>query len=164
VSLEDDLHRVALQEQRLQFDQFGPAQAWELGHRLKATAENRQICVAIDISTPAQQLFHFAMPSTTPNNADWIRRKRNTVFRFYRSSFGIGLQMQQRQTTLVAAYDLPAGDYADAGGGFPIAVKGTGCIGAVTVSGLPQREDHRFVVGVLAEILGQDTADITLTP
>ncbi|HXP97432.1 MAG TPA: heme-degrading domain-containing protein [Telmatospirillum sp.] len=164
MSLEDDLHRVTLQEQRLQFDQFGPAQAWDLGQRLKATAENRQIFVAIDISSPSQQLFHFAMPGTTPNNADWIRRKRNTVFRFYRSSFAIGLQMQQRQTTLATAYNVPAGDYADAGGGFPIAIKGTGCVGAVTVSGLPQREDHRFLVDVLAEMLGQDIADITLTP
>ena len=40
------------------------------------------------------------------------------------------------------------------GGGFPITLAGTGCIGAVTVSGLPQREDHSLVVEALAHVLG----------
>ena len=164
MSLEEDLHRVALQEQRLKFDRFGPEEAWEIGRCLKETAEARQAFLAIDISLHAQQLFHFAMPGAAPNNADWVRRKRNTVFRFFRSSYGVGLQMQQRQTTLLAAYDLELHDYADHGGSFPIVIPGPGCIGAVTVSGLPQREDHGLVVEVLAKMLGQDIADLALAP
>lgn len=164
MSLEDDLRIVALQEQRLRFDRFGPAEAWELGRRLKETAESRQAFLAIDISSQLQQLFHFAMPGTSPNNSDWIRRKRNTVLRFFRSSYGVGLQMQQRQTTLQTSYCLDFADYADHGGGFPIVVRDMGCIGAVTVSGLPQREDHGLVVEVLAGMLGQAVADIALTP
>ncbi|PKU25422.1 heme-degrading domain-containing protein [Telmatospirillum siberiense] len=164
MSLEDDLRIVALQEQRLLFDRFGPAEAWDLGRRLKEAAESRRATLAIDISTQMQQLFHFAMPGAAPNNADWIRRKRNTVLRFFRSSYGVGLQMQQRQTTLQAAYALEMTDYADHGGSFPLVVKGMGCIGAVTVSGLPQREDHGLVVEVLADMLGQDRDGITLAP
>jgi len=38
-------------------------------------------------------------------------------------------------------------DYATHGGGFPIFLVGTGCIGAITVSGLPERDDHMLVVG-----------------
>lgn len=164
MSLEDDLHIVALQEQRLRFNHFGPAEAWDLGLRLKAAAESRQAALAIDVSLPLQQLFHCAMPGATPNNADWIRRKRNTAFRFFRSSYGVGLQMLQRQTTLLAAYDLELHDYADHGGSFPIVVAGAGCIGAVTISGLPQREDHGLVVEVLAAMLDQDPDGITLAP
>lgn len=155
---------IALQEQRLRFDRFGPAEAWELGRRLKDRAEAAQASLAIDISSPSHQLFHFSMPGASPNNADWIRRKRNTVLRFFRSSYGVGLQMQQRDTTLETAYCLPFADYAGHGGGFPIFVKDMGCIGAVVVSGLPQREDHRLVVEVLADMLGQGIADITLAP
>jgi uncharacterized protein (UPF0303 family) len=162
MSLEDDLHRVTLQEQRLRFAHFGPDEAWDLGNRLKTAAEARQAALAIDISLPLQQLFHFATVGATPNNSDWIRRKRNVVFRFFRSSYGVGLQMAQRQTTLLAAYDLDLRDYADHGGSFPIIVTGTGFIGAVTVSGLPQREDHALVVEVLAEMLGQNISDIAL--
>jgi uncharacterized protein (UPF0303 family) len=38
---------------------------------------------------------------------------------------------------------------------------GTGCVGTITVSGLPQREDHSLVVSVLQEHLhlaGEDLA------
>ena len=43
--------------------------------------------------------------------------------------------------------------YAAHGGAFPILLRGTGCIGTVAVSGLPQLEDHRLVVEVLEAVL-----------
>lgn len=162
MSVDEDLKRIALQEDRLRFDHFDPSLAWELGRRLKEAAEARQGYIAIDISTPSQQIFHFAMPGATPNNADWIRRKRNTVFRFYRSSYGMGMQMQQQETTLSARYGLNFSDYADHGGSFPLVVTGAGFIGAVTISGLPQRDDHNVVVETLATLLGRDISDIAL--
>jgi uncharacterized protein (UPF0303 family) len=55
-------------------------------------------------------------------------------------------------------------DHAQAGGGFPIHLKGTGVVGVITVSGVPQREDHGFVVEMLCEFLGQDHASLALGP
>ncbi len=164
MSVDDDINRIALQEQRLRFPRFDARTAWDLGQRLKDTIAARQAAVAIDISLHGQQLFFFSMPGATPNNADWIRRKRNTVFRFFRSSYGIGLSMQQRQTTLAAAYGLAFADYADHGGSFPLFLTDQGCVGAVTVSGLPQRDDHALVVEVLAATLGENLAEIALAP
>ena len=38
--------------------------------------------------------------------------------------------------------------------GLPLTLEGLGCIGAITVSGLPQVEDHGLVVQVLERVLG----------
>src|SRR5215218_1224038 len=95
-----DLDRIALQEQRLQFERFDATTAWTLGARLKSVAEDHGFAVAIDIQLNGQPLFFYAMPGTTPDNVDWIRRKRNVVLRFQRSSYAVGLYLQQQGTTL----------------------------------------------------------------
>jgi uncharacterized protein (UPF0303 family) len=118
--------------------------------------------VAIDISLVSRQLFFAALEDSVPDNADWIRRKRNVVFRFFRSSYGVTLDLERRGTDLLTRYGLEARDYAASGGSFPIHVAGTGVIGAITVSGLPQREDHSLVVAALAEMLGVDVATLAL--
>ncbi|WP_245392519.1 MULTISPECIES: heme-binding protein [Meiothermus] len=43
-------------------------------------------------------------------------------------------------------------------------MQGVGCIGAITVSGLPQREDHELVVEVLAGYLGLPYEELALDP
>ncbi len=74
--LEGDLEHIAGQERRLRFERFDAGTAWELGSRLKATAEAKGAALVIDVSLCGRQLFHYAMPGTTPDNADWARRKR----------------------------------------------------------------------------------------
>jgi uncharacterized protein (UPF0303 family) len=96
-----------------------------------------------------------ALPGVTPDNVQWVRRKRNLVLRYFRSSYAIGLDLKAKGKT-VADNGLLDADYAPHGGSFPINVKGTGCIGSVTVSGLPQRDDHNLVVEALALMLAKD--------
>jgi len=162
MGLKKDLARIAQQEQRLQFRSFDAETAWQLGSRLREAATTRGLAVAIDIEVNGHLLFFTAMPGTTPDNLDWIRRKKNVVQRFRRSSYAIGLEMEQRQTTLAEQIAVSERDYATHGGCFPINVKDTGCIGTVTVSGLPQRDDHELAVAVLAEMLGQSLEELAL--
>jgi uncharacterized protein (UPF0303 family) len=42
------------------------------------------------------------------------------------------------------------------GGGFPILLEGTGPVGSVVISGLPQRDDHNMVIMALAKLLEKD--------
>ena len=85
----------------------------------------------------------------TPGNEDWLRRKRNTVLRFGRSSMRVGLELEREGTTLEARQGLMLADFAAHGGGFPLLLRGTGCVGAVVVSGLTQREDHELAVAAI---------------
>jgi uncharacterized protein (UPF0303 family) len=164
MALEQDIERVALQEKRLQFESFDSRTAWDIGTRLKAAAEQRGASVAIDISLQGFPLFFLAMPGTTPSNSDWVRRKRNLVSLMHRSSYAISLSLERDKTTLEAKMGLPIRDYAPHGGCFPILLRNTGCVGTITVSGLPQRKDHELVVAVLADYLKIPLDEIALDP
>jgi uncharacterized protein (UPF0303 family) len=161
--LASDLARIQQQEDRLQFASFTPETAWELGNRMRALAVARHAPMAIEIEHGGQQLFFCALPGTTPANADWIRRKRNTVLRFYRSSYAIGLSLQAEQSSLEKKVGLPLRDYSTHGGCFPLLLRGTGCIGTITASGLPQREDHSLVVEALAAQLGVPLEEVAFS-
>jgi uncharacterized protein (UPF0303 family) len=162
VSIDHDLETIALQEKRLRFKKFDSEVAWAVGAALKAAAEKRQVAVAIEIHLIGHTLFSYAMAGTTPDNWDWIRRKRNVVQRYHRSSYAIGLKHERDRTTLQEKAGLDLKDYAAHGGCFPIFLEGSGCVGAITVSGLPQREDHALVVAVLQDYLGVAGEDLEL--
>ncbi|WP_157584455.1 heme-degrading domain-containing protein [Spirosoma arboris] len=163
IDLTNDLARLALQEEQLQFDVFTNDTAWQLGMRLKDAVEARGKAVAIDIQFTGQPLFFFAMPGTTPDNVDWIRRKRNVVLHYHRSSYAIGLELKKNQTTLLDKAGLAVRDYAPHGGCFPIWIRGSGFVGTITISGLPQREDHNVIVEVLATWLNCPLSELALS-
>jgi len=161
-ALEEDIRRLAEQERRLQFSRFSPEDAWALGVILREAALGQGAPVAIDISLRDRTLFHSVLPGSTTDNAEWIRRKRNTVLRLWRSSYAVGRSLALSGKTQEEAHALPLSDYAVHGGGFPLLASGLGCVGAITVSGLPQREDHVMVADALAAFLKVDLAGCRL--
>jgi uncharacterized protein (UPF0303 family) len=162
MTLEQDLATLLRQEQLLRFKAFDEATAWQLGTALKARAEELGKPVAIEIRKAGALLFFHTMPGTTPANADWARRKHNLVDLTHASSYRTGLELKRDGQTLDTNLGLPTRDYACHGGSFPVMVEGCGCIGTITVSGLPQREDHALVVEVIARHLGLDPAAYAL--
>jgi len=162
MSIADDLVRIALQEQKLQFPSFGEESAWRLGCRLRALAVEGGHGIVIDIRRHEQPLFYAALQGTTPDHPEWIRRKSNVTFRFQRSSYAVGLDMEQKHSNLTERYGLPLADFASHGGSFPLRVATAGFIGAITVSGLHQRLDHELVVEALCAELGQPWDELRL--
>ena len=132
-----DLEIVAAQEKALVLAHLNDEVVWALGGRLRELALARKASVAIDIRRFGQVLFATSLTGATADNANWIRRKSNTVQRFLRSSYAIGLQLKDAETTLAARYALPDKDFSAHGGAFPLAVANAGIIGSVAVSGLP---------------------------
>jgi len=164
MNIEQDMEKVALQEKRLQFKQFNAETAWTIGSALKAAAEKRHVAVAIDIQLNGHTLFSFSMAGTTPDNWDWIRRKRNVVLRFRRSSYALRLKDELAESTSGEKMDLDEREFAPHGGCFPLFIAGTGCVGTITVSGLPGREDHGLIVSVLQDFLQLQGEDLALEP
>ena len=148
---EDRMREVQREEDELQFRSFSNALALRVGLRLVDVATAAGQAVTIDIMRGEQQLFHHALEGTSSDNDDWIRRKNRVVRRFGHSSFYMGLYYKSRDTTIEAKSLLDPREYAPHGGAFPLTIRGVGVVGTVSVSGLPQEEDHRLVVGVLRE-------------
>jgi uncharacterized protein (UPF0303 family) len=164
MNLTQDLELIAKQERELILSEFDEVVAWELGLRLRELASARRLPVAIEIKRFGQLLFYCALHGSTPDNAEWIRRKGNVVARFHRSSYAVGLGLRQTNSTLATKFELSSADYASHGGSFPLKVAGAGIIGSITVSGLPQRADHELVVEALCDHLGRDYQQFALPP
>ena len=149
---------LAAQERHLVFDHFDEATAWDLGVALRTAALTAGLPVAVSVRRNGQRLFHAALPGASADNDGWLARKSAVVDRYGRSSLRVGEQFRAEGTTFEASSLLDPSAYAAHGGAFPVLLRATGCIGTMAVSGLPQLEDHRLVVEVLAHFLGVEPA------
>jgi uncharacterized protein (UPF0303 family) len=154
MSADDDLLLELLrQEEELQFTSFTNETALELGMALLDAARTCSQPVTIDITRHGHQLFHYAMSGTSADNDHWIQRKNNVVARFGHSSYYMGRQLASAGQSMEEKYLLSSQEYAAHGGAFPLIVRGAGVIGAITISGLPQAEDHEVVTTTLRAFL-----------
>jgi len=145
--------RVEQEERELVFPSLTHDDAWRLGCLLVELATERDLPVTIDVRRGGQQLFHAAREGTVPDNDTWVERKVRVVQRFGASSYLVGLRARQKGTTFTAQHELPLQEYAAHGGAFPVRVDGVGVVGVVTVSGLPQADDHALVVEAVRAFL-----------
>jgi len=145
--------RIEEQESRLQFTHFTLDDAWTIGSRLVELGRARSLGITIDITRGDQQVFHAALDGTTADNDDWVARKIRTVRRFQASSFLVGRRFAASGKDFSEATGLPLNQYAAHGGCFPVVIRNAGLVGTITVSGLPQADDHALVVEVLEEFL-----------
>lgn len=154
MSIEQDLATIAHQEQLLHFREFSSEFAWQLVDLFRQQAAKLVPPMSFEVQVAGRTLASCSTQDAPASQADWIRRKRNSVLRFGRSSYALGLELEQTGQTMEQRHGLPVVDYAMHGGGFPILLTGTGLVGTIIASGLPQRDDHIFVVTALAQLTG----------
>ena len=147
------LPELLQQEEALQFTRFSNDIALNLGLGIVNAARQAGQSVLVDIRFGDLQLFQHAMEGTNPDNVDWVRRKNNVVRRFARSSFYMGTLYRSKGTDFDTATGLDPREYAAHGGAFPLRIRGAGIVGIVTVSGLPQAQDHALAVAVLGTMV-----------
>jgi uncharacterized protein (UPF0303 family) len=149
------------QETELVFRRFRNVDAWDLGSSLVRLGTERGLPITVDIRRHGHQLFHVALDGTAPDNDEWINRKVRVVDRFGCSSFLVGRRLAAAGDRLDADAGVEPADYAAHGGAFPIRIVDVGVVGSVTVSGLPQEEDHALVVEAIGQFLavGASQAD-----
>ena len=154
--MDDLLKQLLDEEQELQFTKFNEATAWQVGSQLVEYASSQGLPVTIDITRGQHQLFHASLRGTSADNDEWVKRKVRLVHRFGHSSFYMGQLLKSKGKRIEEAYLISESEYAAHGGCFPILVKDMGMIGTITVSGLPQEEDHKLVVQAIRNYLAQE--------
>jgi uncharacterized protein (UPF0303 family) len=154
VDLRALIGQLEAQEERLVFDRFDNTDAWRLGSAMVTEGAERALPITIDIRRHGHQLFHAALPGTTPENDSWIDRKVNVVDRFAVSSYLVGRRLAAAGDVLDESLGVLPHQFAAHGGSFPIRIRDVGVVGTITVSGLPQADDHAFVTELIATYLG----------
>jgi uncharacterized protein (UPF0303 family) len=144
----DLLAALLEEEERLTFSSFDYATAWQLGSAMRQAALEGDLPLALSIRRGGQRLFHAALPGSSGNNDAWLERKCAVVDLFGHSSYYVGCQSRADGHD-----DFNVAQHLAHGGAFPLLLRGSGCVGTIAVSGLPELDDHRFVVAQLERFL-----------
>lgn len=147
--------QLRAEELELRFDDFTLDDAWTLGCRLRQAAAEAELPVVIGIVLGQQRVFHAALPGSSADNDDWLARKTRVALRYGQASLAVGQSFRDGGKDFDTDSRLDVAQFAAHGGVVPLRLKGGVVIGAVGVSGLPQLEDHAFVVEQLRAFLAE---------
>ncbi len=153
--MEFTLEELLAQEEQLQFKSFSHEAALKLGLTILGRAKNGEFGqVAVNVELNGTSLFLHLMEGTNQDNIAWIARKKRVVDRFHHSSLYMGMEWKSRGADFNELLDKS--EYQALGGSFPLIIKGVGVVGSVTVSGLPDRLDHKLCVDGIRQYLEEN--------
>ena len=162
MSVADDIAKIIEQERSLVFERFDEAIAMAIGTSIWEHGRAGSLTLVADVRLWDRPLFYAALPGATADNAEWVRRKSNLVRRLHKSTYRVVLERTFDERVFPPHRALETADYAIAGGGVPINVRGIGVVGSITVSGLAERDDHSVAVTAIARHLGLDADALAL--
>lgn len=154
-TLSEIIRRVEQQEATVLLPSFDNTAGRRLGEILVGFGVSRGLPITVDVTRGDQQLFHAALDGTAAWNDRWLARKITTVRTLGVSSYLAGLQAKVGGHVFEEAPWVDARLMSGHGGGYPVKVAGTGLVGTVAVSGLPDHEDHALAVEALEQLAAE---------
>ncbi|KNC20191.1 hypothetical protein AC792_01565 [Arthrobacter sp. RIT-PI-e] len=155
-ALEALITSVEAEMTELHFSRFTQNDAVALGELLVQLGVERELPIAIGISRPNHLLFRAALDGATPDNDLWLEAKTRTAARYLAPSLLVGLRARRGGGQMADNPLFDSSTHSAHGGAVPVVVHGAGVVAVVTVSGLPQLEDHRLVVEALRMLHAAD--------
>jgi uncharacterized protein (UPF0303 family) len=149
------IDELEAQERDLVFERADLASLHDLGRLMSKAAQERDLPIVIHIRAGARLVFVAALPGSTASNDLWAARKARLTEHFEQSSMLVRLRLERDGQDVHGAHTLSPDLYQAHGGAFPLRARGVGVIGSVVVSGLPQIDDHAFVVEQLSLFIGK---------
>jgi uncharacterized protein (UPF0303 family) len=152
--LEKLIEILEQQEEILQFPHFNRQDAWDMGHVFADMIRERNLPLPVSIRLLSGLIvFQWAGEGSNPDNEYWMIRKFRMVRDTEKSSLLNAVSYRKNGDTLESR-GLDPHRYVAVGGGFPVRIRGSGLAGVVTVSGLPQVEDHAVLIEGISRYLG----------
>ncbi len=145
--------QLRAEDAELRFPDFTVDDAWELGCAMRQAAAEAELPVCIGIMLGQHRVFHTALPGSSADNDEWLARKTRVALRYGQASLAVGESFRDGGKDFDTDGRLDVTQYAAHGGVVPIKLRGGSVVGAVGVSGLPQLDDHAFVIAGLRAFL-----------
>lgn len=139
-------------EEELTFKSFNSKDALRLGQMVMEMAEEMNETVAMEIYYNSRPVFLYIPDGLSPDKADWLRRKRNSVIYFGHSTGYVNLKCKGDDQNLLLKYARELKDYTCTLGSLPIIIEGLGVVGAATVTGLKPEEDQNLIAKCLKKL------------
>ena len=146
--------QLALEAQTLVLPSLSQAEAIEIGEIATTLGKQRKLPIAIEVRIGEWVVFHASLPGSSPGNDAWIARKARVVLATGNSTMFERVLAEEQGIDWYLTKGLPEETHAIHGGALPL-ITDEGFKGILTVSGLPQVEDHLFAVEVLTEFLAR---------
>jgi uncharacterized protein (UPF0303 family) len=162
MAAEDDIRIIAGQEAALVFTSLDEDTAFAIGADAREAAKRLGRGIAVGVYLWDRTLFLGTTAGASDSNRRWAERKAGLTRLQMKSSYRVVLERGDKPRMMEPSWAMDIADYAIAGGAFPLTVKGIGVVGAVSVSGLSERQDHEVGRAAICRVLGLDPAKFAL--
>jgi uncharacterized protein (UPF0303 family) len=156
-NVDEVLANLLADEDAAQLDEFGYAEAWQLGAWVIDRARRDELPVAVTVTLGEQRAFSAALAGTSHDNDLWLDRKIRVVQMFAHSSLYVQHLFAKQGRDFRVESRLDPTLYAAAGGGFPIRVRGL-LVGAIAVSGWNEAGEHALAVEAITTLEARQAA------
>ena len=142
------------EEQILKLPSLTNSDAVEIGEIATTLGKQKGLPIAIDVRIGDWVVFHASLEGSKPEHDWWINRKVAVVMLKQHSTMHERVSAEERGADWYKENNLRDETHAIHGGALPL-ITNEGFKGILIISGLPQVEDHLFVVEVLTEFLAR---------
>jgi uncharacterized protein (UPF0303 family) len=137
-------------QKQLVLKSFSNNKAMEIGLQILALAKIKDLVIGVEVCRLNHSVFLYLDDGLSADKCNWLRRKANVVKHFEESSLAVKEKLKSTGMSLNGTFGLDESNFIAFGGSMPIMVKNTGLVGAVTVTGLSDIEDHNLIVEALS--------------
>ena len=138
-------------QRQLVVKSFSNKSAMQMGLKIVDLAQKKGLIIGVDISRLNHTVFMFIDDGLPADKHNWIRRKANVAKHFEESSLAVKEDLAKGNMSLSETFGLDGTDYVARGGSIPVMLEDAGLIATITVTGLPDVEDHQLIVDALQE-------------